>query len=161
MHISRPKCVHWIFDIYLRKFVSNKSCNDMRILCVFWYAHFTRVNSHEMWVNNSYVTCITERVFYEMRINCLTKLQAIDTHKCVFMTRVLRKWNTYFGQLGYINIVSDCDALPFWHYSNFPIVQVDWCNLTFDKTFTLAHNEQMDAEGTIYMSYQWQWVCGS
>ena len=37
-----------------------------------------------------------------MRINCLTKLQLINTHKCVFTTRVLRELNAHFGQLGIV-----------------------------------------------------------
>ena len=35
-----------------------------------------------------------------MHVNCLTKLQLINTHKCVFTTRVLRELNAHFGQLG-------------------------------------------------------------
>ena len=35
-----------------------------------------------------------------MRINCLTKLQLINTHKCVFTMRFLRVLNAHFGQLG-------------------------------------------------------------
>ena len=57
-----------------------------------------------MWVNHSYVTCITERCLsvHEMRVNCLTKSQLIDAYKCVFMMRVLHKLNAHFGQLGIV-----------------------------------------------------------